>query len=111
VSWLDALSAEGKAKAGEKRRERLKPIPIIIQVRGPDEDTGDPGQIEEAFYAIDNGNVVLVNHNGEPEGGAHEIPEGHQPYHVAARLLRERWENRSGGDFNRRLGRYWIKRV
>jgi hypothetical protein len=45
MTWLNELSKHGKMQAKERFSEReLKPQPVYITVRHPDESTGEPGQ-------------------------------------------------------------------
>jgi hypothetical protein len=75
---------------------------VVVQIHPPKEETGYPGQIEEAHYTFENGTVTLVNHEGVPinvRGKAYEkkLGPGEDPHVIAGRLTKEAWQARGGG--------------
>ena len=104
MSWLDKIEGHAKGKAKEAAQPIGKPVPILIQIRSPDEHTGDPGEVAIGHYALDGNTVSLVDENGLRLDGSDTATvtnADHAPA-TAARLLRDR---RAGdaGDFGRRL--------
>jgi hypothetical protein len=73
-----------------------QPAYIYVTIRNGNED-GDPGQIAEALWSVDDGCVVLTDLDGRHIGGR-ALLKGEDPLPVARALLREVEERK---DFNR----------
>jgi hypothetical protein len=62
----------------------------------------DPGAIEEAWYRVENGMVVMCSETGKPTGQKARSEEN--PERTAMRLLREAVAKRKGeSNFNRQI--------
>jgi hypothetical protein len=79
----------------------------FIQLRGA--RGGDPGHVDQGWFIIKDGFVILTDEHDKPyldATGRYEmkLAEGENPKDIAAILFRQwRGENRSGDDFRRRL--------
>jgi hypothetical protein len=77
---------------------------VRIQTQRPSRDYSDPGKIEEAQYAVDDGYVQLYGMDGLSMGPNHrkKLPPNLTPNQWAAIMLRETVGKRRS-DFNRQL--------
>jgi hypothetical protein len=77
---------------------------VRIQTQRPSRDYSDPGKIEEAQYAVDDGSVQLYGMDGLSMGPNHrkKLPPNLTPNQWAAIMLRETVGKRRS-DFNRPL--------
>jgi hypothetical protein len=87
---------EAAPAAGVLLSSRSRPERIFVTTR-PATDDGDPGQIAEALWSVDEGCVVLTDLDGRHISGRALLP-GQDPLAVARALLREAEEPES---FNR----------
>jgi hypothetical protein len=63
----------------------------------------DPGAIEEAWFKVENGMVIMVSESGKPTGTKAKADS--DPERTAQRLLREAYVKRRGeSNFDRPLG-------
>jgi hypothetical protein len=62
---------------------------IRVQVAAPNENSGDPGRVVEAEYAVAGGEVRLKY---EGKLYAEAIKPGDDPVVIARRLLRAKWD-------------------
>jgi hypothetical protein len=78
--------------------------PIRIQTQQPSRDYSNPGRIEEAQYAVDNGYVQLYDMRGMSMGPEHrkKLLPPLAANELAARMLRET-VGRRRSNFNRPL--------
>jgi hypothetical protein len=84
-------------RKGGDAPEPAEPAPwrsIRVQVVAPNENSGDPGRVVEAEYAVAGGEVRLKY---EDKLYAEAIKPGDDPVVIARRLLRAKWN--SGGAF------------
>jgi hypothetical protein len=78
--------------------------PIRIQTQQPSRDYSNPGRIEEAQYAVDDGFVQLYDMSGQSvwPGYRRKLPPNLTPNEWAAKMLRETVGKRRS-NFNRPL--------
>ena len=74
-----------------------------IQIRSPQD--GDVGRIEEGWYTVENGTVILTTADGVPIPGDYRCELGtDSPAVIATRLLRTKWQRSPNrASFNRPL--------
>jgi hypothetical protein len=85
-----------QAPGGTSLSPAREPAYIFVTIRNGNED-GDPGQIAEALWSVDDGAVVLTDLDGRHISGRALLP-GQDPLAVARALLRKAEEPES---FNR----------
>jgi hypothetical protein len=78
--------------------------PIRIQTQQPSRDYSNPGRIEEALYAVDEGYLQLYGLDGLSMGPEHrrKLPPHLTPNELASKMLRET-VGRRRSSFNRPL--------
>jgi hypothetical protein len=63
---------------------------VIIQIRRP--SFGDPGQVSEGYYTVQDGVLVMTHEDGEPvspDQFRHTLKAGDEPAAIAGILTRE----------------------
>ena len=78
-------------------------LPVVIQISAPHPERNDPGAVEIGWYKVSDGLLTMTDEDGKPMAKPHKLGVDEDAQLVAMRLLRERWMNTSGSDFNRKL--------
>jgi hypothetical protein len=75
---------------------------VTLQIRPP--RGSDPGRVEEAWYCVADGCVVLTDADGKPIGGEKcHLSPGDDARLIACRMLRARRHSSAVSGFNDRL--------
>lgn len=69
MSWASKIRAHSASKQPKPRKPPSVVRSTYAQARYPNEDTGDPGEVIDVHYTVEDNVVTLTNARGERIGG------------------------------------------
>lgn len=69
MNWAAKIRAHSASKQPRPRKSRPVVRTVWVQMRAPNEQTGDPGSVSDVHYTCDDNVVTLTNEKGTPIGG------------------------------------------